>query len=165
MIVYTVHEPMPPAPTPEGRAESIVFVREGFTWLGFFFPLPWLLFNWLWLEFIVACAVLAGIGYLLVAAGAGDGAAVGLGILLNFIVGFEGNDLKRWKLERSGYDFIGPVTARDFEEAERRFFLNWYPTISGGEPLPRSNPPASGTASGGLWTAQPAIGTLPGASV
>jgi hypothetical protein len=169
MIVYTVHEPMPPAPTPEARAESVVFIREGFSWFGFLFHVFWLLFNRLWLEAIAAFVLLIGLGYLLVALGAGQGVAGGLGILLNFIVGFEGNDLRRWKLERCGYDFIGPVTGRSFEDAERRFFLSWYPVISGGAPLPRkpwsSDQGNAPGPAGGLWASPAAIGTLPGAGV
>ncbi len=165
MIVYTVHEPVPPSSSIEKRTEQVTFVREGFTWLGFLLPLPWLLFNRLWLEFLAALGLLAGLGALGMAAGMSEASAGILSLMLNFIVGFEGNDLKRWKLERRGYAFLASVVGRDFDEVERRFFDAWYPTISGGPDLVprRSGSPAAAPPQSQPWSTAPVIGTLPSA--
>lgn len=166
MIVYTAHEPVPSAFSPEERAEQVVFVREGFTWLGFLFPLPWLLFNRLWLPTLMALGFMA-----LLALTAKEfslpQASVGLlGLLLNFIVGFEGNNLKRWKLERRGYAFLATVVGRDFDEVESRFFRAWYPGIaSGADPvLSRRIASENSQPRPGNWTTSPVVGTLPGAN-
>lgn len=162
MIVYTVHEPVPPPPTLEARSEAIVFVKEGFSWLALFFPLPWLLFNRLWFEFLAALALTALLGAAAMQLGFGQEAAALMGLFVNFIVGFEGNNLKRWKLERQGYAFLASVVGRDFEEVERRFFDAWYPTVSGAPSKPAANIGAS--AAGNVpWKPAPAIGTLPAA--
>ncbi len=52
MIVYTVHEPEPHAQSIEERADNVVFVKEGFTWWGFFLNALWLPFQGLWLSFL-----------------------------------------------------------------------------------------------------------------
>lgn len=168
MIVYTVHEPARPSSALNERAEQIVFVREGFTWLGLLLPLPWLLVNRLWLEFLAAVALIALFSFIAVSVGLNEASAGLLSLLVNVIAGFEGNNLKRWKLERLGYVFLATVVGRDFEEVERRFFDAWFPHVFAGmrnlpapqpvEPKPTATPSAVGS-----WTTNPVIGTLPSA--
>jgi hypothetical protein len=163
MIVYTVHEPVPPPSSLDARSEAIVFVKEGFSWLGLLFPLPWLLFNRLWFEFLAALGLTALLGAVGMWFGLGQEAAASLGLFVNVLVGFEGNNLKRWKLERRGYATLASVVGRDFEEVERRFFDAWYPALSGGAVKATSG--STSLASGGNvpWKPAPAIGTLPAA--
>ena len=64
--IYTVHEPQRPGQTIEARADSIQFVKEGFTIWGFLFGPLWLLYNRLWLAFIVTVVVMAGLAAVLI---------------------------------------------------------------------------------------------------
>jgi hypothetical protein len=168
MIVYTVHEPEPHAQSLEERADDIVFVKEGFTWWGFLLGPLWLLFNRLWFEFIAALLLSGAAAAVLVAAGMRDEAPGLANLLIMLIVGFEGNDLKRWRLDRKGYAFLASVAGRDFEECERRFFDAWLPYAAGrsgriaGSGTATSN--TSFSTRGGEWKAPGAIGTLPGAT-
>lgn len=167
MIVYTVHEPRHPAQTIEERADSIVFVKEGFTWWGFFFGPLWLLFSALWIELLVLVLLCAGLGYLLVQFGLKDQAPGIINTLLMLLIGFEGNDLKRWRLHRKGYAFLASVAGRDFEDCERRFFDAWLPHIAGRGGRPTATPVMdlkSSSQTGGDWRGPSAIGTLPGAT-
>ena len=61
MIIYTVHEPQRPGQSIEARADSIVFVKEGFTIWGFLFGPLWLLYNRLWLAFVVTLVLMAAL--------------------------------------------------------------------------------------------------------
>lgn len=121
MRLWTVHEPRNPADAGE-RADRTIFVKDGFSWPGFFLPLPWLLVKGLWLGLLI---------YVLVAAAAGlagsflplDGdAGMLLALLANLYAGLEGNDLLRRKLTRRGFVQAGSVLAKTREEAEVLFF-------------------------------------------
>ncbi len=165
MLVYTVHEPGRPAKALEERAEDVVFVKESFTWWGFLFGPLWLLFNALWFEFGFAVLLSAGLGYGLEQLGLKDPAAGIANLLLMLIIGFEGNDLIRWRLERKGYSFLAPVAGNDYEECERRFFEAWLPSLAGvAKPAPT---PVLDVAPNnwGDWPGPAAVGTLPGGIV
>ncbi len=163
MLVYTVHEPARPAKSPEERAEEVLFVKEGFTWWGFFFGPLWLLANALWLEFGIALVLTVALEAGLAAAGLKAEADLVVNLLTALIVGFEGHNLKRWNLERRGYRFITPVAGENCEECERRFFAAWLPTLAGPAIRPASIPPLD-TAPGswGNWPGPAVAGTLPG---
>ena len=167
MIIYTVHEPPHPAQTIEERADDVVFVKEGFSWWGFLFGPFWLLFSGLWLELALVLLFSAGLAVGLIQLGLKDQAPGIINTLLMLMIGFEGNDLKRWRLDRKGYTFLASVAGRDFEECERRFFDAWLPHIAGAG----GRPTATGVMdlkaspqSGGDWRGPSAIGTLPGAT-
>ncbi len=162
MIIYTVHEPQRPPQGVEARADSVVFVKEGFTIWGFLFGPFWLLYNRLWLEFIVALLVTGGIAAGLVEYGLKQQAAASIAdLLLVLIIGFEGNDLIRWSLQRKGYAFIASVAGRNRLECERRFFDAWLPHVTG-----RGGPYATPAIDlrGGNWSTPHTIGAWPEAS-
>jgi hypothetical protein len=160
MIVYTVHEPDRPARDLEERADAVAFVKEGFTWRGFFFGPLWLLFNSLWLEFLIAVAVAGGLAYGLVLLGLKDEAPGIVNLLLMLVIGFEGNNLLRWRLERKGYTFITPVAGTGFEDCERRFFEAWLPSLPGRHDKAAAPKPVIDTnPSWGGWTSSGVIGT------
>jgi hypothetical protein len=167
MIIYTVHEPRHPAQNIEERADNVVFIKEGFTWWGFFFGPFWLLFSSLWFELILVLLLSAGFAAGLVQLGLEDQAPGIINTLLMLLIGFEGNDLKRWRLHRKGYTFLASVAGRDFEECERRFFDAWLPHIAAGGGRPTATPVMdlrASSQSGGDWRGPSAIGTLPGAT-
>jgi hypothetical protein len=163
MIVYTVHEPSRHAKSLEERADNIVFVKEGFSWLGFLVAPLWLLINRLWFE-LGAALIFAGVlGAALTFLGFGEQAPGLANLLVALIVGFEGNDLKRWRLERKGYVFLASVAGRDFEDCERRFFDAWLPYIAGLSGAPKATALKAPPPSDGGWRGPSVIGTLPGA--
>jgi hypothetical protein len=162
MIVYTVHEPGRPAQSIEERADSVVFVKEGFTWWGFLFGPLWLLFNWLWLEFIATIVLSAVLVVALSQIGLKDEAPGIINLLLMLLIGFEGNDLRRWKLARKGYAFLASVAGQSAEECERRFFDAWLPQAAAqpGKPLAgKGNAPKPPSGTG--WHNSAVVGTFP----
>ncbi|MGO8779507.1 MAG: DUF2628 domain-containing protein [Rhodomicrobium sp.] len=163
MIVYTVYEPSHPAQALNARAEEVAFVKEGFTWWGLLFAPFWLLFNALWFEFIAAVLVGSGAAAGLTALGLSDDAGGIAYFLLMLLVGFEGNGLRRWRLERKGYVYLASVAGHSLEECERRFFDAWLPSLSGDRSKPATKPgPDITPSSWGDWPGPGAIGTLPG---
>lgn len=102
--------------------DGAVFVKEGPAWAALFIPVLWGLWNQLWL-------VTAGIVALeLIVAGVGQLTAlpastmVPISLLVNLLIALEGNELKRWTLERRGYGLVGLVTAPSPYEAELIYF-------------------------------------------
>ena len=148
MTIYTVHAP-PARDRRAGRDEvRAVFVKEGFCWPGLAVPLFWLIFRRMWIVlafYIIAAAAMAALGRepLL------SPLAMALGILVPLLLGFEGNDLRRWSLGLRGYEFEGVVEASSQEEAEIRYFATRdeppVPAPSAppaARPLPASTTPA-----------------------
>ncbi len=160
MIIYTVHEPQRPVHGVEARADSVVFVKEGFTIWGFLFGPLWLLYNRLWLEFIVALLVAGGVAAGLIEFGLKQQAAGIANLLLALIIGFEGNNLIRWRLQRKGYALIASVAGRNRLECERRFFDAWLPHVTGRGPSATS----SMDLRGGDWTTPHTVGAWPQAT-
>jgi hypothetical protein len=165
MIVYTVQEPGRPAQSIEERADGAVFIKEGFTWWGFLLGPFWLLFNGLWLEFIAALILSGLMGAGLMEAGLKEQAAGIVNLFFMLLIGFEGNGLRRWRLERKGYTFLTSVAGNSLEDCERRFFDAWLPTIATTRDKPSARPPVEPGASAsawGDWSGPGAVGTLPG---
>jgi Protein of unknown function (DUF2628) len=167
MLIFTVHEPGRPVQSLEERADDVVFIKEGFTGWGFLFGPFWLLFNGLWLELIFALLLSAGAAAVLIKLGLDQEQASGVAnLLLMLIIGFEGNNLRRWRLERKGYVFLATVAGKSFEECERRFFDAWLPTVAKPKAGPAPQPASgSGPPSWGDWPGPAVAGTLPSAIV
>lgn len=146
MLTFTVHEPPNPPADRVDRAESLVFVKDGFGWMAAIFAPIWLIVYRLWWP-LLGFVVLTG-AFELIKRGAGvDQRWVGLAVLgLNLMIGFEADTLRRWALERRGWRTLGSVTGKTTAECERRFFETWLPS----QPIiaPRADPPASG---GSRW--------------
>jgi len=121
MRTYTVHHRLSGAGDLKRDVEDLVFVKDGFCWPGVLFPAFWLLFRGMWLVLLayvlVTAVVIVGAG----AAGLPEEAAALLGAAVNLLMGFEGNDLRRWTLDRRGLRMVGLVTGRRLADAERRF--------------------------------------------
>ncbi len=163
MIVYTVHEPGIPAKSLDERADEAVFIKEGFTWRGFLFGPLWLLFNALWFEFVFAGLLAAGVAAGLTELGLKDQAGIIAYLLLMLIVGFEGNGLRRARLERKGYVYLASVAGNSLEECERRFFDAWLPSLANQRAKTAPNPTPDVThSSWGDWPGPGTVGTLPG---
>ncbi|MCP5080416.1 MAG: DUF2628 domain-containing protein [Alphaproteobacteria bacterium] len=102
--------------------DGAVFVKEGPAWVALFIPVLWALWNQLWLVTagIVALELmLAGIGKITSLPAT---TMVPISLLLNLLIALEGNELRRWTLERRGYGLVGLVTAPSPYEAELIYF-------------------------------------------
>ncbi|MFO0994331.1 MAG: DUF2628 domain-containing protein [Hyphomicrobiales bacterium] len=120
---YSVHAK---SAKPEGiraDADKVRFVKEGFSWWGFFFPLPWLLVKGMWEGLVLVILGLIAIGAVSEVLGLPDRAIIVLCFGINLLIGFTGNDLYRWTLQRRRLVDVGPASGSDRDEAELRFFL------------------------------------------
>ena len=109
MRIYTAHlrDEHPP-----------VLVREGFAWLALIFGPLWLCWNQAWIAGVIVLAAVVGIA----TAPPGLRAPLGLGLML--LLGFVGNDLRRWSLGRGGYALAHVVAARNGDDAFLRLMTH-----------------------------------------
>jgi hypothetical protein len=155
MLTFTVHEPPNPPADRVDRAESLVFVKEGFSWAAALFAPLWLIAHRLWWP-LLAFALLSGAFEVIKRFAGIDTGWTGLAVLaLNLLVGFEGDTLRRWALERRGWRMLGTVTGRNAAECERRFFETWLPSQPIIAPRTEPRPPEGGRwRMGGLVAAR-----------
>ncbi|MGQ4274324.1 DUF2628 domain-containing protein [Terrihabitans sp. B22-R8] len=142
MRIWTVHEPRSAKNALE-RADRLVVVKDGFSWLAFFFSLPWLLYNRLWLGTLIYLLVTAAIGLLGAWLPLAGGAEFLLGIIPALYAGFEGNDLRRRKLARRDFVQVASIAAKNGLAAETEYFtVN--PPIAAVEQAPAPKLPDTG---------------------
>ena len=159
MRTYTIHEPPNPSADRIDRAESLVFVKDGFGWAAALFAPIWLLMHRLWWP-LLGYVVLSGLfeGFRLALPSLGSWITLA-GVALHLLVGFEADTLRRWGLERRGWRMLGSVSGKTSAECERRFYEAWLPT----QPVIAA---ASGGGGGGFGAPRrqiPVIGSLLGA--
>jgi Protein of unknown function (DUF2628) len=136
VAIYTVHVPDDVAGSVE-RADRTVFVREGFSLWGFVFGWLFLVWHRLWIA-LAAWVALAGV----IAAGwwvlrLPPDPLVAMAVLMHLFVGVEGNDLRRWRLERRRFRLVEIVSGARRDEAEYAYFFR----------APEDAPQRSGPAS------------------
>lgn len=116
--VYTVHK-RPSA----GADPDVVLVREGYSFWAFLFQVGWALWHRMWLAAAGLFALsVGGIQFLEWSTGAGPAAQAVFQIAIALLVGATANDLRRWTLERQGYDLDAVVIGETKEDAEQRYF-------------------------------------------
>ncbi|HYD15765.1 MAG TPA: DUF2628 domain-containing protein [Hyphomicrobium sp.] len=143
---FTVHEPPQGGGTKLERAEHMIFVRDGFSWRAALFGPFYLLVRGEWMALAAYIAAAALLSAIMAVSGAKTDWFVLAFILLNVLTGFEVSELKRWSLGRRGWQEIASVSGRGQEEAERRFFEAWLPT------LPADAPDYERHGSAGPWS-------------
>lgn len=159
-LTFTVHEPPVPAADRLDRAESLLFVKEGFTWSAALFAPVWLIVHRLWWP-LFAYAAIIGLLEAVRFIGIIDPGWITLGSLaLHLLIGFEADSLRRWSLERSGWRMLGSVSGKSAEECERRFFEQWLPEQPVVAPPSTGRPPLP--PAGGPRRSVPVIGALLG---
>lgn len=160
MLTYTVHEPPNPPADRIDRAESLVFVKDGFSWTAALFAPIWLLLHRMWWPLLGYIVLTALFDLALWSTAVPSDWVLLATIGLHLLIGFEADTLRRWKLDRSGARTLGSVSGRNADECERRFFEEWLP----GQPL-IAQPSGSGAAplSGTPPRGSPVIGSLLGA--
>jgi len=128
VATYTIHEP-PHSPADRiGRAETLVFVKDGFSWGAALVPPVWLAVRREWVGLAAYLAAALGLGYGLAAAGAHADWVTLVILVFNLIIGSEAGALERWSLARGGWREIGAASGRNMDECERRFFDAWLPS-------------------------------------
>jgi len=111
-------------PVPKNPEKDTLFIRDGFSWLAFFFPLPWLLFKKMWL--VAGLAVVFYLVCVLIAEQWGlDGLPVAFNFILSLWTSLEGGHVRAKMLERRGWDLRAEIAAHDLEEAEELYFAGW----------------------------------------
>jgi hypothetical protein len=118
MASWIVMEP-PRIGHPSDRPD-LAFVRDGFSWLAFLFPPLWLLWHRLWIEAVVAFAVLLSAAALERVDGLAAGASL-ISLLVSIFTGLEGNGLRIAARRRRGWNFLTVVEADNLEDAETRY--------------------------------------------
>ena len=156
MLTYTVHEPPNAPPDRVDRAESLMFIKDGFSWGAALFGPLWLLLHRLWWPLLAYLAAYGGIEALRLTAIL-ERRWAGLCLLaLNLLLAFEGDTLRRWALTRRGWRPLGSANGRNRSECERRFFEAWIPI----QPIIRPTAARSGDGQGNKdW---PVIASLQG---
>ena len=146
---YSVYEPADNAGLPLERAERLVFVAEGFSWRALFFGPLYLAMKREWVGLLMYVAAAVALVHTLQVIETGSQWITWGFILLNVITGFEAASVQRASLARAGWKELGSVGGSSLEEAERRFFMAWLPTLGVAEaavPQPFSPAPASAVA-------------------
>jgi len=118
--IYTVHE-LPGAPL---DGAGIVLVKEGFSFPAFAFSWVWLLYHRMWVALAIWIGLTVTLSWVLQET-LGPAAAAAASLALGFMLGAEGNDIRRWTLARKGYREAGIAAGASLEEAERNFFAKW----------------------------------------
>ena len=127
MATYTVHEPPNPEADRLDRADELQFVKDGFSWTTAFFPPLGFALQRLWLA-ALGYLVLASLAFWLLAKAGLTNSQISIAVMaLNLYLGFEVSSLKRWSLDRKGWQTIGTVTGRNLVDCERRFLESWLP--------------------------------------
>lgn len=101
--------------------EKTRVIRDGFTFLGFFFPWLWLLAHRLWLHAIVAFLVQAIGGVLMERQGLWP-AGFALSLAASLIVALEGQNFRIRNLAAKGWNEDAVVSADSVDEAEDIYF-------------------------------------------
>lgn len=99
-----------------------LFIKDGFSWIAFLIPLPWLLWNRLWLVSILYLGVIVSISLLGYMFSFPEELVMVLSLLANLMTGLEANDLRRTSLLKRGYHEVADVVADDKEHACYRYF-------------------------------------------
>jgi hypothetical protein len=121
MATFTVHVSQQAA-GPLQSAEKARFVSDRFSWGAFLFAPFWLLAHRLWLAFAVWLLLALGVNVGLPFLGFSSGVPAAITFLLSVLLGLEGQELRRLKLQRTRWTSVDLVTAASREDAEMRFF-------------------------------------------
>jgi hypothetical protein len=116
MKIFTAHRP------PQASQEEVVFIKEGFSWPAFFFPVIWLVVKRLWLPLILYLLVVALVFALAARLSLSDTFMLLAALALNLLLGMEGNERRRRAMARRGFIEEGPFVGKDVHEAELKYF-------------------------------------------
>lgn len=121
MPVYTIHVPENAGSAVE-RVDRAVFVRDSFSVWGLVFGWLYLLRHRIWIALAIWLVLAALSGLIWWKLALPIAPLVLLSILAHIFVGVEGNDLRRWALERRGLIPVDLVSASRRTDAEYVYF-------------------------------------------
>jgi hypothetical protein len=142
VTVYSVYEPPSQVTNVVERADKLAFVKEGFSWPALFVPLLWVLYQRMWIEFVVLALVYVALQVAFGSEAQGQALAAWASFAVSVLFAFEANDLRAAALERKGYRLAGVTSGRDRTEAERSFFTAWLPQQTSAPRAPSRSPEA-----------------------
>ena len=122
MNLYTVHYRHEAENSLTGLAQDVVLVKDGFNWSALLLPSIWFLAKKMWLVFAIYLLIQAVVIAIVFWAELPSEVLTITKLTGNLILGFEGNNLQRWSLERARYKERQTIAARDIVAAEHRFF-------------------------------------------
>ena len=111
------------APAAKDVDRDTMFIRDGFSWLAFLFPLPWLLIRRLWLVALVA-VVLYAISIYLAETFRLDALPVAFSFVLGLWTALEGGEARVRKHERLGWTVERVIAAVRLSDAEEIYFAD-----------------------------------------
>lgn len=120
MTLYTVLAPPPVEGETRPDPIRLAFVKEGFCWPALFIPILWLIFRRMWI--VLALYVAAIVGIEVLGAKTVPAIAGALFFLLWLWFAIEANGLRRWSYLVHGWRLIDVIEARNYREAEIRYF-------------------------------------------
>lgn len=112
---------VPPLQDNQRQDDKTVFIRDGFSIVAFFLPVPWLLFNRLWFEAALVFAAVAAISIVGSYTSHASLAEI-VAALLALLVAFEANNWRIKAFERRGFDQAAIIDAGSAAEAETAYF-------------------------------------------
>jgi hypothetical protein len=127
VTLYSVYEPPGEAEDIEARADSLVFIKEGFSWGALLVPGLWLIYRRMWLELVLFLGLFLVLGWVFGPSEPGKTMFGWLSLALVVLFAFEANDLRRAALERRGYRQMGTAVGPGRDAAELAFFRTWLP--------------------------------------
>jgi len=122
MALFSVYLPKLQTGTNDGRLERARFVRDGFSWGGFLFPVLWLLWHRVWRWALAVMAFDVALLLLSHRLGVSSATLAAAGLLEMLFVGLEARHWFCLALERRGFELSDVVQADTREDAEYRFF-------------------------------------------
>jgi uncharacterized protein (DUF58 family) len=137
------------APAATDPDRDTIFIRDGFSWFAFLFPLPWLLFRRLWIAAIIA-VVLYLVSILIAEQYGLDALPVAFSFLLSLWVALEGGEARVRRHERLGWQVDRVLVAHNVADAEEIYFTEKVaqarrqpteppPVLSAAKPAAQSN--------------------------
>jgi len=100
---------------------DLVLVKEGFSLWAALFNVIWALWHGMWTVALGLFVVGVALALVTSALGADPTTKAAVSVAFDIIVGFVGNDLRRWTLERRGFAEAGLVSAGTTDGALQRF--------------------------------------------
>lgn len=141
MRTYSVFAPPTMAGTTEENAQSLVFVRHGWSLAALFVPLIWMIVRRLW--WALLGYVLLVVGIQLLSFSVSPLFTAGLSVALALVIMIEAGQLRLEGMALKGYREFAVLEARNQKAAEHLFFTHWLadqdavPPTAQGEPLNR----------------------------
>jgi len=108
----------------EGKIEDVILLKEGFSWLAFFFSIFWFLYHKMWKEsfaLLVVNVVFAALDTNAILSGFNK---ILVELLFTFVIALNANYWLVENLKTRGYEFVGLTFGDDCANAKMRFVKN-----------------------------------------